>query len=65
MLPVVANMRQLRETGRPGPIAGIVLGILALLGVASYALTAVSALAFGAALMPSAQSVRRHLPDAG
>lgn len=40
-------------------IGGIVLGILAVLGVASFALTAVSAIAFGAALMLSAQSVRR------
>ncbi len=43
----------------PVGIAGIVLGILALLGVASYALTSVSVIAFGAALMLSAQSVRR------
>ena len=43
----------------PVGIAGIVLGILALLGIASYALTAVSVIAFGAALMLSAQSVRR------
>lgn len=43
----------------PVGIAGIVLGILALLGVASYALTAVSVIAFGAALMLSAQSVRK------
>jgi len=43
----------------PTGIAGIVLGILALLGIASYTLTAVSAIAFGAALMMSAQSVRR------
>jgi len=43
----------------PVGIAGIVLGILALLGVASYSLTAISAIAFGAALMLSAQSVRR------
>ena len=43
----------------PVGIAGIVLGILALLGVASYALTSICAIAFGAALMLSAQSVRR------
>src|SRR6185312_5196293 len=43
----------------PVGIAGIVLGILALLGVAPFALTSVSAIAFGAALMLSAQSVRR------
>jgi hypothetical protein len=43
----------------PVGIAGIVLGILALLGIASYALTAVSVIAFGAALMLSAQSVRK------
>jgi hypothetical protein len=43
----------------PVGIAGIVLGILALLGVAPYALTSISAIAFGAALMLSAQSVRR------
>jgi len=43
----------------PVGIAGIVLGILALLGIASYALTAISAIAFGAALMLSAQSVRK------
>ena len=43
----------------PVGIAGIVLGILALLGIASYALTSVSVIAFGAALMLSAQSVRR------
>jgi hypothetical protein len=43
----------------PVGIAGIVLGILALLGVASYTLTSVSVIAFGAALMLSAQSVRR------
>lgn len=43
----------------PVAIAGIVLGILALLGVAPYTLTAVSVIAFGAALMLSAQSVRR------
>lgn len=43
----------------PVGIAGIVLGILALLGVASYALTSISVIAFGAALMLSAQSVRR------
>jgi hypothetical protein len=43
----------------PAAIAGIVLGILALVGVAPFTLTAVSAIAFGAALMLSAQSVRR------
>ena len=43
----------------PVGIAGIVLGILALLGIASYTLTAVSVIAFGAALMLSAQSVRK------
>lgn len=43
----------------PVGIAGIVLGILAVLGVAPFALTAVSVIAFGAALMLSAQSVRR------
>lgn len=43
----------------PVGIGGIVLGILALIGVASYALTSVSVIAFGAALMLSAQSVRR------
>ena len=43
----------------PVGIAGIVLGILALLGIASYTLTSVSVIAFGAALMLSAQSVRR------
>jgi hypothetical protein len=43
----------------PVGIAGIVLGILALLGIASYALTSISVIAFGAALMLSAQSVRR------
>jgi len=43
----------------PVGIAGIVLGILALLGVAAYTLTAVSVIAFGAALMLSAQSVQR------
>ena len=43
----------------PVGIAGVVLGILALLGVASYALTSISVIAFGAALMLSAQSVRR------
>lgn len=43
----------------PVGIAGIVLGILALLGIASYSLTSVSVIAFGAALMLSAQSVRR------
>lgn len=43
----------------PVGIAGIVLGILALIGVASYTLTSVSVIAFGAALMLSAQSVRR------
>src|SRR6185437_11173983 len=43
----------------PVGIAGIVLGILALLGVAPYALTSISVIAFGAALMLSAQSVRR------
>jgi hypothetical protein len=43
----------------PVGIAGIVLGILALLGVAPFALTSVSIIAFGAALMLSAQSVRR------
>ena len=43
----------------PVGVAGVVLGILALLGVASHALTAVSVIAFGAALMLSAQSVRR------
>src|SRR5579872_55632 len=43
----------------PVGIAGIVLGILALLGIASYALTAVAVIAFGAALMLSAQSVRK------
>jgi hypothetical protein len=43
----------------PVGIAGIVLGILALLGIASYALTAISVIAFGAALMLSAQSVRK------
>src|SRR5579885_1431156 len=43
----------------PVGIAGVVLGILALLGVAPYTLTSVSVIAFGAALMLSAQSVRR------
>ena len=43
----------------PVGIAGIVLGILALIGVASYTLTPVAVIAFGAALMLSAQSVRR------
>jgi hypothetical protein len=43
----------------PVGIAGVVLGILALLGVAPYALTSISVIAFGAALMLSAQSVRR------
>jgi hypothetical protein len=43
----------------PVGIAGIVLGILALLGIASYTLTAVCTIAFGAALMLSAQSVRK------
>lgn len=43
----------------PVGIAGIVLGILALLGVAPFALTSISIIAFGAALMLSAQSVRR------
>jgi len=43
----------------PVGIAGIVLGILALLGIASYTLTAASVIAFGAALMLSAESVRR------
>lgn len=43
----------------PVGIAGIVLGILALLGIASYSLTSASVIAFGAALMLSAQSVRR------
>lgn len=43
----------------PVGIAGIVLGILALLGIASYALTSISVIAFGAALMLSAQSVRK------
>jgi hypothetical protein len=43
----------------PVAIAGIVLGILALLGIAPYVLTSVSVIAFGAALMLSAQSVRR------
>jgi len=43
----------------PVGIAGIVLGILALLGIASYALTAVAVIAFGAVLMLSAQSVRK------
>src|SRR6185437_2528842 len=43
----------------PVGIAGIVLGILALVGVAPYALTSVSVIAFGAELMLSAQSVRR------
>lgn len=43
----------------PVGIAGIVLGILALLGVAPRVLTSASAIAFGAALMLSAQSVRR------
>lgn len=39
-------------------IAGIVLGILALLGVAAAALTSVSVIAFGAALVLTANSVR-------
>lgn len=43
----------------PVGIGGIVLGILALLGVSPFALTSVSVIAFGAALMLSAQSVRR------
>jgi hypothetical protein len=43
----------------PVGIAGIVLGILALLGIVSYELTAISVIAFGAALMMSAQSVRK------
>src|SRR5690348_14616659 len=43
----------------PVGIGGIVLGILALIGVAPYTLTPVAVIAFGAALMLSAQSVRR------
>ncbi|MGH8318374.1 MAG: hypothetical protein ACREUL_10390 [Steroidobacteraceae bacterium] len=43
----------------PVGIAGIVLGILALLGIAAYALTSIAIIAFGAALMLSAQSVRK------
>ncbi|MGH8297307.1 MAG: hypothetical protein ACRETZ_17670 [Steroidobacteraceae bacterium] len=43
----------------PVGIAGIVLGILALVGMVSVVLTAVAVIAFGAALMLSAQSVRR------
>jgi hypothetical protein len=43
----------------PVGIAGIVLGILALVGVVPFALTAISVIAFGAALMLSAQAVRR------
>jgi len=43
----------------PVGIAGIVLGILSLLGVATYALTSIAVIAFGASLMLSAQSVRR------
>jgi hypothetical protein len=43
----------------PVGIAGIVLGILALLGIAAYALTSIAVIAFGAALMLSAQSVRK------
>jgi hypothetical protein len=39
-------------------IAGIVLGVLALLGVAAATLTAVSVIAFGAALVLTANSVR-------
>jgi hypothetical protein len=39
-------------------IAGIVLGVLALLGVAAATLTAVSIIAFGAALVLTAHSVR-------
>jgi hypothetical protein len=39
-------------------IAGIVLGVLALLGVAAATLTSVSVIAFGAALVLSANSVR-------
>jgi hypothetical protein len=39
-------------------IAGIVLGVLALLGVAAATLTAVSIIAFGTALVLSANSVR-------
>src|SRR6185437_12269358 len=40
-------------------VAGIVLGILALLGIAARPLTAVAILAFGAALTLSSTSVRR------
>lgn len=43
----------------PVGIAGVVLGILAILDVAPFALTAISVIAFGAALMLSAQSVRK------
>lgn len=43
----------------PVGIAGIVLGILALLGVGSHALTPIAVIAFGAALILSAQSVRK------
>jgi hypothetical protein len=41
-------------------VAGIVLGILALLGIATEVLTAVAVIAFGAALLLSSNSVR-HL----
>jgi hypothetical protein len=41
-------------------VAGIVLGILALLGIAAPTLTAISVIAFGAALLLSSNSVR-HL----
>lgn len=43
----------------PVGLAGIVLGILALVGVAMTVLAPVALIAFGAALMLSAQSVRR------
>lgn len=43
----------------PVGIAGIVLGILAIIGVVPLVLSAVSVIAFGAALMLSAQSVRK------
>ncbi len=42
-----------------GGIAGMVLGILALVGIAAAALTAVAIIVFGAALVLSSSSVRR------
>jgi hypothetical protein len=64
VMPAVANPADLANGGISvmflTGVGGIVLGILALLGIAPATLTAVSVIAFGAAMLMSAGAVR-HL----